>query len=239
MVTTENPNRILLVEDDEVISETVVFNLEKRGYKCLTAFNGLEGLRKIRQENPDILILDLMLPELDGWRLCEQVRREGFQMPIIICSARTGEMDKVRGFSLGADDYLTKPFGMGELVARVEANLRRAYKEMPAAATQKIVVGPLEIDPASREILARGKVLDLTPKEFAVLYYLAMQSPVTVTREDIYRTVWGYEMIPGNRSVDVFVKRIRKKLAKVLPGHSFLHTQYGFGYKFRQDGRGH
>lgn len=227
------PARVLLVEDDEIISEAIVYNLKRQGYLCHTALDGLEGLRQVRRQNPDLLILDLMLPQLDGWKLCEQIRREDYRFPIIICSARTAESDKVTGLSLGADDFITKPFGMAELVARVGANLRRARGEREPAAAERIVAAPLVIDPGSREVLADGEAVELTRKEFAILHHLAACSPRIVPRDEIYRTVWGYEFMPGDRSVDVFVRRLRKKLKAKLPQYKFLHTSYGFGYKFQ------
>lgn len=228
----DTPASILVVEDDDSISEAVVYNLKKHGYRCTAARNGLEGLRLLRRDKPDLMILDLMLPEMDGWKLCEQAREEGYDLPIIIMSARTSEFDKVQGLTMGADDYLTKPFGMRELVARVDANLRRKRQAAAPGKQELLTAGPLTVDPARREAFGNGSPLGLTPKEFAVMYLLARRSPETVSREDIYRQVWGYGMLHGDRSVDVFVRRIRRKLARGLPGHSFLHTHYGFGYKF-------
>jgi len=230
-----NPARVLIVEDDENISEAVAFKLKQQGYICLRAADGLEGLRLLRREKPDLMVLDLMLPGMDGWKLCEQAREEGFALPIIIVSARTSEFDKVQALSLGADDYLTKPFGMNELAARVDAHLRRVQRpgSAPGAATgTPIEAGPLIIDPRRKEAFADGEPLGLTSKEFAVLYLVASQAPMVLSREDIYRSVWGYEMLHGDRSVDVFVRRIRKKLQAKIPSVSFLHTHYGFGYKF-------
>lgn len=228
-----NPARILVVEDDETIRETIVFNLKKLGYRCLAATNGLEGLRVLRREHPDLMILDLMLPEMDGWKLCEQVREDGFDLPIIITSARTSEFDKVQGLSIGADDYITKPFGMSELMARVEAHLRR-HRQSAArpGKPEPLTFGRLTIDPERKEAFGEGQPLGLTSKEFAVLYLLARESPLVISREDIYKSVWGYEMLHGDRSVDVFVRRIRKKLAQEFGSQTFLQTHYGFGYKF-------
>lgn len=225
------PARILVVEDDESISEAIVFSLEKKGFRCLAAADGLEGLRLLRRENPDLMILDLMLPGLDGWKLCEQVRQDGYSLPIIVVSARTSEFDKVQVLSLGADDYLTKPFGMGELLARVQANLRRASRSM-AVRQDVIEAGPLVVDPDQKQAFSSGAPLGLTSREFAVLYLLAKSSPHVISREDIYKAVWGYEMMHGDRSVDVFVRRIRKKIAAGAPGLTFVQTHYGFGYKF-------
>lgn len=236
MVKVETiPARILIVEDDENISEAVAFKLKQRGYICLRAADGLEGLRLMRREKPDLMVLDLMLPGMDGWKLCEQVRAEGFDLPIIIVSARTSEFDKVQGLSIGADDYLTKPFSMNELAARVEAHLRRIQRPGTAPgspAGSPVESGPLSIDPKRKQAFAAGDPLGLTSKEFAVLYLLASQAPMVLSREDIYSSVWGYEMLHGDRSVDVFVRRIRKKLQAKIPTMSYLHTHYGFGYKF-------
>ena len=226
-----NSARILIVEDDESISEAIVFSLERKGYCCQKAADGLEGLRLLRRDRPDLMILDLMLPGLDGWKLCEQVRREGFSLPIIIVSARTSEFDKVQVLSMGADDYLTKPFGMGELLARVQANLRRAGGTT-AERHDAIEAGPLIVDPDRKEAFSGGESLGLTSKEFAVLHLLAKSAPQVISREDIYKAVWGYEMMHGDRSVDVFVRRIRKKIAAAIPTHSFVQTHYGFGYRF-------
>jgi len=228
---TQTSARILVVEDDDSILEAVAYNLRKQGYRCLKAQDGLQGLRLLKQEKPDLLILDLMLPSFDGWKLCEQIGREGYDLPIIIISARTSEFDKVQGLKLGADDYLTKPFGMSELLARVEANLRRARKK-EVQSREVVTAGPLVIDFSRKEALVNGESLGLTGKELAVLHLLASKAPQVVSRDDIYRAVWGYELMHGDRSVDVFVRRIRKKLGQKLPGYSFLHTHYGFGYKF-------
>jgi len=232
-INETNPARVLVVEDDEAIRETIAYNLKKHGYRYLLAANGLEGLRLLRRENPDLMILDLMLPEMDGWKLCEQAREEGYDLPIIICSARTSEYDKVQGLSIGADDYLTKPFGMSELMARVEAHLRR-HRQLATGAGKPgpLAFGKLTIDPERKEAFAEGQPLELTSKEFAVLFLLARESPLVISREDIYKSVWGYEMLHGDRSVDVFVRRIRKKLARQFPETTFLQTHYGFGYKF-------
>lgn len=228
-----SPSRVLIIEDDEAISETIAFNLKHAGYRSLTARDGLEGLRLLRRESPDLLILDLMLPGMDGWKLLEQAREEGHDLPVIIVSARTSEYDKVHGLSIGADDYLTKPFSMKELLARVDAQLRRHRQMSPGMQKQEPVTADgLTVDPERKEAFADGEPLGLTSKEFAVLHLLMRGAPTVISREDIYKSVWGYEMLHGDRSVDVFVRRIRKKLEAKLPDRSFLQTHYGFGYKF-------
>lgn len=234
MIKSETiPGRILIIEDDEAISEAIAFNLKQAGYRPLVARDGLEGLRLLRREGPDLVILDLMLPGMDGWKLLEQAREEGHDLPVIIVSARTSEYDKVQGLAIGADDYLTKPFSMKELLARVEAQLRRhrhlapgAHRQMPVSADG------LTVDPERKEAFANGEPLGLTSKEFSVLHLLIREAPAVISREDIYKSVWGYEMLHGDRSVDVFVRRIRKKLAARMPERTFLQTHYGFGYKF-------
>lgn len=234
MVKSETvPGRVLIIEDDETISETIAFNLKQAGYRPLTARDGLEGLRLLRRESPDLIILDLMLPGMDGWKLLEQAREEGYDLPVIIVSARTSEYDKVHGLAIGADDYLTKPFSMKELMARVEAQLRRHRQMVPGAhKTGAITADGLTVDPERKEAFANGDPLELTSKEFSVLHLLMREAPMVISREDIYKAVWGYEMLHGDRSVDVFVRRIRKKLGAKLPDRSFLQTHYGFGYKF-------
>ena len=226
----ETSGTILVIEDDESIREAVAYNLKKEGYRMLVAADGLEGLRLLRREHPDLVVLDLMLPGMDGWKLCEQAREEGFEMPIIVMSARSSDFDKVQLLDMGADDYLTKPVSMGELAARVRANLRRARTAV--GTLEPVTAGPLVIDPGSHTVAIDGKPLDLTPRELAVFHHIVRQAPKTVSREEIYQAVWGYAMLHGDRSVDVFVRRLRKKLQGAAPGHTFLQTHYGFGYKF-------
>ena len=222
----------LIVEDDESIAEAMAFNLGKEGFRCLVARDGLEGLRLLRREKPGVMVLDLMLPKLDGWELCRQIREEGFDLPVIVCSARSSDFDKVELLELGADDYLVKPFSMAELVARVKANLRRPGLHRQTH-MDVIKAGPLVIDPERREAFVNGEPLGFTPKELAILHLLARKAPRPISREDIYQAIWGYEMLHGDRSVDVFVRRARKKLAEAVPGQSFIQTQYGFGYRFQ------
>ncbi|RJQ46965.1 MAG: DNA-binding response regulator [Gaiellales bacterium] len=229
----EHAGTILVIEDDESIREAVVYNLGKEGYRMLAAADGLQGLRLLRRERPDLMVLDLMLPGMDGWKLCEQVREEGYDLPIIVMSARTSDFDKVQLLDLGADDYLTKPVSMSELAARVRANLRRSRTAAGARGAAELVeAGPLVIDPGAHKASVDGRPLELTPRELAVLHYMVRQAPKTVSREEIYQAVWGYEMLHGDRSVDVFVRRLRKKLEEAAPGRTFLQTHYGFGYRF-------
>ncbi len=232
----ETPTTALVVEDDESLADTIRFHLEREGFRVLVATDGLEGLRLLRGQNPGVMILDLMLPGMDGWELCRRARDEGFDLPIIVCSARASEFDKVETLGIGADDYLVKPFGMAELVARVRAGLRRARPRRETGAGEPVEAPPLVIDPLRRDAFVGDEPLGLTPKELALLHLLAREAPRPLSREEIYRQVWGYEMLAGDRSVDVFVRRLRQKLADAAPAFTFIQTRYGFGYWFeRQD----
>ncbi|MGI9539113.1 MAG: response regulator transcription factor [Miltoncostaeaceae bacterium] len=223
---------VLIVEDDEAISESVAYHLDRAGYRTLRAADGAQGLRVCRQQRPDLVILDLMLPQVDGWRFTEELRREDSRVPVIICSARTSEYDRVNGLQLGADDYVTKPFSMKELMARVQAHLRKADELRRPASRGVIEVAGLTLDPEQFQAFAEGASAGLTPREFEVLYALARADGKPVPRERVYREVWGYEMVRGDRSVDVFVRKVRRKLAAAQPSHSYVQTHYGVGYRF-------
>jgi DNA-binding response OmpR family regulator len=227
------PQTVLIVEDDEAISESLDYHLSRAGFRTLSAGDGARGLRLFRSQRPDLVVLDLMLPQIDGWRFTEELRREDEDVPIIVCSARTSEFDRVNGLEVGADDYLTKPFSMRELVARVQAHLRRASRAREREASTQIEAGPLVIDPEQVQAFVGGRSVGLTPREFEVLHALARRPGKPVQRERLYREVWGYEMLPGDRSVDVFVRKVRRKLAEHAPnGESFIETHYGVGYRF-------
>ena len=173
-----------------------------------------------------------MLPQVDGWRVTEEMRREDPRVPVIVCSARTSEFDRVHGLEMGADDYVTKPFSMKELLARVNAHLRRVESHRQPDAAQAIQVGPLLVDPEQVQAFVDGRPVGLTPREFEVLYALARERGKPIPRERVYREVWGYEMMRGDRSVDVFVRKVRQKLIAAGPEISFLQTHYGVGYRF-------
>ncbi len=226
------PQTVLIVEDDEAISDSMVYALERAGYRTLRAGDGGQGLRLFRQQRPDLVILDLMLPQVDGWRVAEEVRREDPRVPLIVCSARTSEFDRVHGLEMGADDYVTKPFSMKELLARVQAHLRRVESHRGRPGGEAIEVAGLLIDPEQVQAFVDGHAVGLTPREFEVLYALARAEGKPVARERVYREVWGYEMIRGDRSVDVFVRKVRQKLAAALPEMTFVQTHYGVGYRF-------
>lgn len=223
---------ILIVEDDAAIADSLAYHLGRAGYRTLTAADGATGLRLFARERPDLVVLDLMLPQVDGWRFTEQVRVEDPDVPVIICSARTSEHDRVHGLEIGADDYMTKPFSMKEMVARVSAHLRRRDKERGRAGDVAIESAGLVIDPEQVQAFANGDSVGLTPREFNVLLALARVAGKPLSRQKIYREAWGYEMMAGDRSVDVFVRKVRQKLRAAIPGTDFIITHHGVGYRF-------
>jgi len=227
------PQTVLIVEDDEAIADSIAYALGRAGFRTLTAADGGQGLRLFRQQRPDLVILDLMLPQMDGWRVTEELRREDPRVPVIVCSARSSEFDRVHGLEMGADDYVTKPFSMKELLARVSAHLRRVESHRHPDGPGLIEAeGGLVIDPDQVQAFADGQGVGLTPREFEVLHALARAEGKPMPRERLYREVWGYEMMRGDRSVDVFVRKVRQKLAAARPGMSYIQTHYGVGYRF-------
>jgi DNA-binding response OmpR family regulator len=196
------------------------------------AADGAVGLRLFRQHRPDLVILDLMLPKMDGWRVIEDLRAQDPRVPVIVCSARTSEYDRVHGLEMGADDYVTKPFSMKELVARVTAHLRRVETHRNPDGERVVTAGSLVVDPDQVQAFADGRPVGLTPREFEVLYVLARAEGKPLPRERIYREAWGYEMMRGDRSVDVFVRKLRQKLSAAIPDTTFVQTHYGVGYRF-------
>ena len=227
---------ILIVEDDPAIADSVAYHLGRAGHRTLTAADGATGLRLFRRERPDLVVLDLMLPQIDGWRFTEEIRADDPDVPIIMCSARTSEHDRVHGLEIGADDYLIKPFSMKELVARVAAQLRRRDKERARADEGPIEAAGLVIDPDQVQAFAGERSVGLTAREFEVLHVLAKAGGRPLARNKIYREAWGYEMMAGDRSVDVFVRKVRQKLRAVIPDTEFIITHYGVGYRFDPGG---
>jgi DNA-binding response OmpR family regulator len=227
---------VLVVEDDEAIADSLAYHLGRAGYRVLRAADGAQGLRMFHTQRPDLVVLDLMLPQMDGWRFTEQVRAEDSRVPVIVCSARTSEYDRVHGLELGADDYVTKPFSMKEMVARVNAHLRRVELHRRPEGRVPIDADGLLIDPEQVQAFAGGRPVGLTPREFEVLYALARAAGRPVPRNRLYREVWGYEMLAGDRSVDVFVRKLRQKLRAALPDRTFVQTHYGVGYRFEPAG---
>jgi DNA-binding response OmpR family regulator len=231
----DTPRTVLVIEDDDAILDALSYQLERSGHRVLRARDGTAGLRLFTRERPDLLVVDLMLPQIDGWQITRQVREKDPTVPIIVVSARTSEHDRVNGLELGADDYVTKPFSMKELVARVSAQLRRVERSRRPDGRGRIEAIGLVLDPDQVQAFFQGNSADLTPREFQVLYALAEQEGKPIPRERLYREVWGYAMTRGDRSVDVFVKKVRQKLRAVAPEASFVRTHHGVGYTFEPE----
>jgi two-component system response regulator VicR len=229
--------RVLVVDDEKPISDIIKFNLVKEGYEIETAFDGEEALKKVYQFQPDLILLDVMLPKLDGFQVCRKIR-EGFSMPIIMLTAKEEEVDKVLGFELGADDYITKPFGMRELIARVKANLRRVdltESDVKGSGNHLISADGLTIDLDRYEVSKEGDVIELTLREFELLKFLATQSNQIFTREQLLKDVWGYEYFGDIRTVDVTVRRLREKIETDSSDPTYIMTKRGVGYYFKKN----
>lgn len=227
--------KILVVDDEKPISDIVKFNLAKEGYDVYTAYDGEEALAKVAEVEPDLILLDLMLPKMDGLEVAREVRKT-YDMPIIMVTAKDSEIDKVLGLELGADDYVTKPFSNRELVARVKANLRRgatATKEVEEIAPSELVIGDLTIHPDAYMVTKRGETIELTHREFELLFYLAKHIGQVMTREHLLQTVWGYDYFGDVRTVDVTVRRLREKIEDNPSHPNYLVTRRGVGYYLR------
>ena len=225
--------RILVVEDEKPIAEILKFNLEREGYEVVQAFNGQEALAVARQAHPDLVILDLMLPKLDGFAVCRELRRISM-IPIIMLTAKAEELDKVLGLELGADDYVTKPFSPRELLARVKALLRRASAQ-PLPGPREIRSGELAINLDRYQVTKGPRTIDLTFREFELLKYLALHSGQVFSREVLLEKVWGYEYFGDSRTVDVTVRRLREKIEDDPSNPRYVQTRRGVGYFFRQE----
>jgi DNA-binding response OmpR family regulator len=219
--------KILVVDDESNIVDLVRLYLEREGYQVASAYDGAAALDKIRMEKPALVVLDIMLPKVDGFEVCRQVRAES-DVPIIMLTARDDDIDKIVGLELGADDYLTKPFNPRELVARVKAILRRAAIK-PQSVGQPIAIGDVVIDPARREILVAGESVSMRPKEFDLLVAFAENKGIVLSREKLLSLVWGYDFYGQTRTVDVHVAHVRKRLAQ--SDCVQIETVTGVGYK--------
>ena len=229
---------ILIVDDEQPIVDILVYNLRKEGYNTIEASDGITAVDMALEKKPDLILLDIMLPKLDGLSVCKRIKNS-LNVPILMLTAKDGEIDKILGLELGADDYITKPFSVRELVARVKANLRKVeavsnvtIEQVPGEKKQdsKIVIGELELDLDKFETKVRGEVIDLTLREFEVLKFLASQPEQVVTRETLLEKVWGYEYYGDIRTVDVTVRRIREKIEKDTSAPKILITKRGVGY---------
>jgi two-component system response regulator VicR len=232
--------KILVVDDEKPISDILKFNLTQEGYDVDTAADGEEALAKVKSYEPDLILLDLMLPKIDGLEVARQVRKDR-DTPIIMLTAKDSEIDKVLGLELGADDYVTKPFSNRELIARVKANLRRidatnSVQEVDSDSPQEITVGDLQILPDAYIAKKRGEKIELTHREFELLYYLAQHLGQVMTREHLLQTVWGYDYFGDVRTVDVTVRRLREKIEDNPSKPEWLVTRRGVGYFLRRPG---
>lgn len=228
--------KILVVDDEKPIADILQFNLEKEGYKVICAYDGVEAIKKVEEETPDLLLLDIMLPQMDGMEVCREVRKK-YTMPIIMLTAKDSEIDKVLGLELGADDYVTKPFSSRELIARVKANLRRHNKDQDQDTAKEnqneIKIGSLTIHPDAYLVTKRGESIELTHREFELLHYLGRHIGQVMTREHLLQTVWGYDYFGDVRTVDVTVRRLREKIEDNPSHPNWIITRRGVGYYLR------
>ena len=226
--------KILVVEDEKAIADILEFNLKKEGYNVTCAYDGEDGLGKAREINPDIILLDVMLPKLDGFEVCKSVRKFS-NVPIIMVTAREEEVDKVLGLELGADDYITKPFSMRELMARVKANVRRGFAPSDESASgdeNKLVFGNIVINLKSLDLKKNGEYVELTPREFDLIKFLATQPNQVFSREELMEKVWQYDYYGDLRTVDVTVRRLREKIEDDPANPVRIVTRRGAGYMF-------
>lgn len=233
------PETILVVDDEKPIAEILKFNLEKDGYRVVLAFDGEEALVVARSQHPDLMILDIMLPKLDGFGVCREIRKHS-SVPILMLTAKDQEVDKILGLELGADDYVTKPFSPREIMARVKAILRRAPAREGTASTsaapKRVQLGDLVVDLEAYSAERGGKAIDLTPKEFELLRHLALHPGQVFSREALLQDVWGFDYFGDARTVDVTVRRLREKI-EVDPGNpEYIRTRRGVGYYCQRPG---
>lgn len=230
---------VLIVEDEQNIVDILSFNLEREGYDTLEAYDGNTGLQLALEQNPDLVLLDLMLPGMDGFEVCRRIRETGSAVPILMLTAREEETDKVLGLELGADDYITKPFGMRELLARVKANIRRSAmapvqgEQVQPASGNKLELGRVTVDQEKATVYKDGNPLELTQREYDLICYLASQPGKVFSREALMEHVWNYEGYVGDvRAVDVAVRRLREKIEDDPASPKFIVTKRGMGYLF-------
>ena len=232
-------SKILVVEDDQTLLEVLKYNLDKEGYEVWVATDGVQALELARTKNPALILLDIMLPELDGLEVCRVLRRE-MTVPILMLTAKTEEIDKVVGLEIGADDYMTKPFSMRELLARVRAMLRRAQMmrqetaQAEREATSTIRAGDIEIDLIRYRVSRGGFSLDVTPKEFELLACLMKSPGIVCSRDYLLQEIWGYDFEGDTRTVDVHIRWLRQKIETDPANPQHLITVRGFGYKFEE-----
>ncbi len=229
--------KVLVVDDEKNIVDLIVFNLKKEGYVPIVAYDGKEGLNLALTQKPEVVLLDIMMPYMDGFEVCKKIREKS-QVPIIMLTARAEELDKVLGLELGADDYVTKPFSIRELMARVKANIRRmetvAEKDNEKH-TNLLVYGNITIDPDRYEVKRNLEIIDLTRREFDLIKFLATQNTMVFSREALLEKVWGYEYFGDVRAVDVTIRRLRTKIEESPENPKYILTKRGVGYYFNVD----
>lgn len=227
--------KILVVDDEPHIVQLITFNLEKNGYKVISANNGVDGLKMAKSELPQLVLLDLMLPELDGYDVCREIRRDNniSSMPVIMITAKSEELDKILGLELGADDYITKPFSVRELIARVKAVLRRTKIEYN---DKMYKFGNILIDFQKHEVIKDNKKVELTLKEFELLEVLIKNKGRVMTRDFLLDKIWGYEYIGETRTVDVHIRHLRQKIEEDDKNPKYIETIRGIGYRFNFEG---
>ncbi|MDQ0298590.1 two-component system alkaline phosphatase synthesis response regulator PhoP [Salibacterium salarium] len=227
--------KLLVVDDEESIITLISYNLEQSGYEVDTAMDGQSAIEKAKSSSYDLIVLDLMLPEIDGLEVCRQIRQEKIKVPILMLTAKDEEFDKVLGLELGADDYMTKPFSPRELVARVRAILRRLdYAPETIQNDFKRVIGHLTIYPDNYEVFVKTEQLELTPKEFELLLYLSNNKGRVLTRDQLLNAVWNYEFVGDTRIVDVHISHLREKIEPNTKKPVYIKTVRGLGYKFEE-----
>ncbi|MFC4077266.1 response regulator YycF [Salinithrix halophila] len=226
--------KILVVEDERPIADILQFNLSKEGYNVECVYDGEDAIRRVSEEPPDLILLDLMLPGADGIEVCRRVR-QSHQMPIIMVTAKDSEVDKVLGLEIGADDYVTKPFSNRELLARIKANLRRTRdrSEPKNTSTSTLKIGSLSIDQSSYIVAKKQSPIDLTHREFELLLYMAKHVNQVLTREHLLQSVWGYDYFGDVRTVDVTIRRLREKIEDDPSQPQYIITRRGIGYTMR------
>lgn len=223
--------RILVVEDDPIIRQTVDYALRRAGFETLTAADGIEGLALAETELPDLILLDLMLPGVDGYTFAQRLRAKDAEVAIVMVTALDQERDKVRGLDAGADDYITKPFSMDELLARVRANLRRVRERTILAHDDIIEIGDLVLEVGQFRLSVAGRPVKLRLKEFQLLVALASNPGLLMSRQRLAREVWGYDFLPSSRTIDVHIRRLRQALEE-FSAYDYVQTVHGIGYRF-------
>lgn len=222
---------VLVADDEEAVCGLIALYLENEGFQPVVAYDGDEALVRFKDHQPALLILDIMMPKKNGWEVCREIRRQASRVPVILLTAKGQEIDRIFGFELGADDYVTKPFSPRELMMRVKAVLRRATGQ-PASESQRLEFSGLVIDRSAYDVLLLGRKVEMAPKEFELLWFLASHKGQVLTREQLLSEVWGYEYTGDARTIDVHIKRLREKLQATDHPYHYIRTVRSVGYKF-------